>query len=312
MKPVRVLLIATLLLVVGFCLAIRLEPWAAAQADNRGGGIFQLLVGDGRRMFANHFFAKADAYFHRGVYPTIFDAPLQEVHMADTGAEQLSSTNAITAAPPDPAAHEDHDHDADHDQDHEGESGTTAEPETPRKDWIARLNGRIRPEDHAHLEGKGEEREMLPWLRLSAELDPQRIQTYTVAAFWLRTRLGKPDEAEQFLREGLRANPGSPELLYELGQVYSANRNDPIRARNLYELALAQVDASPRKTNDDLVLLSEQILIRLARIEATQGNRSAAIAWLERLKPISPAPDQIQKQIEELRSGAAPDTKPGN
>ena len=56
--------------------------------------------------------------------------------------------------------------------------------------------------EHTHLEG-GNEREILPWLRLSAELDPQRVETYTVAAYWLRA-VGKMVEAEHFLREGLR------------------------------------------------------------------------------------------------------------
>src|SRR5437667_4857091 len=60
-------------------------------------------------------------------------------------------------------------------------------------------------------------REILPWLRLSAELDPNSVRTYTVAAYWLRERMGKVAEAEQFLREGLRANPGSYAILFELG-----------------------------------------------------------------------------------------------
>ncbi len=36
-------------------------------------GALAVLFGDGRRLFANHFLAKADAYFHRGRYPSIFE-----------------------------------------------------------------------------------------------------------------------------------------------------------------------------------------------------------------------------------------------
>jgi len=49
---------------------------------------------------------------------------------------------------------------------------------------------------------------MLPWLKLSAELDPQRADTYVVAAYWLRERLGKVDEAENFLRRRTAPHPG--------------------------------------------------------------------------------------------------------
>jgi len=49
------------------------------------------------------------------------------------------------------------------------------------------------------------------------------VDTYTVAAFWLRSKLGKVSEAEQFLREGLRANPDSDQILFALGQLYFEN-----------------------------------------------------------------------------------------
>ena len=78
----------------------------------------------------------------------------------------------------------------------------------------------------------GEVREILPWLKTSASLDPERIETYSVTAYWLRTELKKIDEAEGFLRDGLRANPGQPLLLFELGRIYSEDRQDTNRARS--------------------------------------------------------------------------------
>ena len=61
---------------------------------------------------------------------------------------------------------------------------------------------------------------------MSAELDPQRIDTYTVAAYWLRD-LGKVNDAEQFLRQGLLNNPDSYELLFDLGRLYYTDKHDP-------------------------------------------------------------------------------------
>jgi tetratricopeptide (TPR) repeat protein len=160
-------------------------------------------------------------------------------------------------------------------------------------------------------------REILPWLRLSAELDPQRVETYTVTAYWLRQRMGKVDEAEQFLRDGLRANPNSYEILYELGRVCAENRNDPLRARNLWEAAMRQwqkQDSAGFKPDTFLIV---QILSHLAMLEAKLGDYTPAITHMELWKKYSPTPDQVEKRIEELKqqrsapaSGAATDNLP--
>lgn len=116
--------------------------------------------------------------------------------------------------------------------------------------WIDGHGRKHFPSVHTHLGQdspdvhKNAEREILPWLKFSAKLDPNKIETYTVAAYWLR-RTGGDIEAEQFLREGLRANPGSAEIIFELGRC-RADAKDPERARNLWELAynLAKVIAT--------------------------------------------------------------------
>jgi len=51
-------------------------------------------------------------------------------------------------------------------------------------------------------------------------MDPQKIETYTVGSYFMRRHLNRPREAEAFLREGLRNNPGSYEILFELGRLY--------------------------------------------------------------------------------------------
>ena len=71
----------------------------------------------------------------------------------------------------------------------------------PPRDWIERFGRHFMITEHTHLQGNNE-REILPWLKLASELDPQKIETYTVAAYWLRD-MGKIKEAEGFLREGL-------------------------------------------------------------------------------------------------------------
>ena len=227
-----------LLFLLAFSLTTYLDPWYQSWSGNRtkSANILTVALGDSRRLFAKHFYVKADAYFHSGYYPSIYDnrpAP-EQLHMAaeaHTGKEE----------------HE------------EASSDFLGQP----KDWIDRFDRHFYPSRHRHLDeeedppegpaGHGEgasqlaerrgkiqkvERELLPWLRLAADLDPERTETYIVASHWMRTRLGKVTEAEQFLREGLQANPEDSELLFELGKVYFENRKNLPRARNVWELAL--------------------------------------------------------------------------
>jgi tetratricopeptide (TPR) repeat protein len=276
------------LLVLCFGLAAWLETWFQTWKGSRTGSadILNVLFGDSRRMFSNHFFVKADEYFHSGYYPSIFDKreAFRTPHMAeDTGT--VSGHNRGD------------------------EEGFLGEP----LDWIDAFSRKFFPSRHTHLDERGaqgaagdlgkssEVREILPWLRLSAELDPNRVETYTVTAYWLRERMGKIDEAEAFLREGLRANPTSYEIQYELGRVYAENRHDPARARNLWEAALRnwQKQEGPKEKPDRFLLL--EIVSHLALLETKQGNLEQGLRYMEMWKEHSPSPDEIQKQIDEIR-----------
>jgi tetratricopeptide (TPR) repeat protein len=289
------ILFALLLLTICFSLATSLQPrsldWRGqrAQADT----LLKVLLGDGRRMFANHFFTKADVYLHSGYYPSIFDqAKLNcEGHLHGTAEDE---------------AHEAHDGEG-HDAHEQGDnSDILGKP----KDWLDRFGRKFRITEHTHLAAGGTEREILPWLKLAAELDPQQVETYTVAAYWLRTKLGKVNEAESFLRDGLRANPDSFEILFDLGRLLYTVRKDTDRARNVWELALRKWQRSEGgKEKPDLIAL-DQILANLARLEEVAGNLPKAMQHLRRLEAVSPHPELIRSQIEELRRRLQPTPPP--
>jgi tetratricopeptide (TPR) repeat protein len=257
-----------LVLLFATCLSCAsvLEPWYQTWTGGRNqtANILDMLIGDSRRLFANHFFAKADAYFHSGYYPTIFDPQDREekLHMAE-GHEQETGEKHV------------HDESCGHEEEAAGFLG-------PPKDWIDRFSRNFFPSSHSHLD-KGGERELLPWLRLSAQLDPQRVDTYTIASYWLRSRLGKVDEAEQFLREGLRTNPDSYEIYFELGRIYDENRHDRKMARTLWEIALRKWNAQPEPSAEKN-LVYEGIVGRLARLEEAEENLQQAIYYLKLLE----------------------------
>ena len=283
----RARLILGLIFVCCFAMATDLNSWFQTwnARRNESTSVLTMLIGDSRRLFANHFIAKADSYFHGGYYPTIFDRQRPEgpSHL-ESAAQHAAETNG--------APHQDAHHDK--------ESGETDFLGHPR-DWIERFGRNFFPVTHSHLEENGDERELLPWFRLAVEMDPQQADIYVSAAFWLRYRLGKVEEAEKFLREGLRNNPDSYEILLELGRVADENRKNPARARNLWELALVkwrQQQAAGLQPND---FVYEQILGFLMRLEEREGNLKPLLFYLEELEKVSPNKAMIHQHIENTK-----------
>lgn len=286
------------LVAAAFTLATLLAPRVPGWT-RRGGSdnMLKLVFGEGRKLFASHFFTKADIYFHSGYYPSIFDraekAPKDSRHM--TQADEHHDEPAAEG-------HEGHEHKdgkcehESHDEAHYREMAL----QQPN-DWIERFGRHFMVTDHTHLE-QGNERELLPWLQLSAELDPERIDTYTVAAYWLRKRLGKVNEAEQFLRDGLKYNPNSYEILFELGRLYRENHHDDVRARNLWELALRRWNEREAAKKDQDLFGLEQIAINLADVEEHAGNLDAAIKYLQLARKAAPIPEVIDARIAEVRA----------
>lgn len=283
-----------LLAVACFSLAVILQPRAANWSGRaRSDDVLEVLFGDGRRLFANHFFIQADVSFHSGYYPSIFDQ-----------VEKPKQSPMISG-------HDEHDHEAEGHHEHEAHHDEAEEAHEKEmsflgksRDWIEAFGRHFIVTEHTHLEG-GQEREILPWLRISASLDPQRIDTYTVSAYWLRSRLGKVKEAEDFLREGLRANPNSPEILFELGRLYNENYRDTNRARNVWELALRRWRETEADKKEPNMFVFEQITVNLGRLEEETGNFDKAISYFELGKTASPRPEALESQIEEIKQKKA-------
>jgi tetratricopeptide (TPR) repeat protein len=320
-------LLIVLSLVIAFSLSTSLTIRRLETEDgDPDKSLLVLLLGDSRRLFANHVFIKADEYFHAGYYPSIFD----QAAMDRKGGGSAVATGAATGdahagevewmhEPKDwierfsrnffPSEHRhldaaDHDHDGDGVQDH----AAAAHPEHDHDgDGVA---------DHAaadhvgHDHGPGDRaetgsamREILPWLRIAAELDPNREETYVTGAYWLRKRLDRVDEAEAFIREGLRANPKSCALTFELARIHDENRQNPPKARNLYHLALRYWNESQRLAPEPDTFLLSQILAHLATLERREGNTERALEWLRELKKYSPNPAGIDQLIRDTEAG---------
>jgi hypothetical protein len=309
MKSSRVpILVLIALLVVCFSMAARLQPefsgWRGSRAK---GDIFAVVLGDGRKLFANEFYTKADEYYHSGYYPTMFDdnAAFQTAHMAaDTGAVNTKNTG-----------------------DEHGFLG-------PTRNWLDAFGRHFFPNRHTHLDEGGADddlsgsenvREILPWLKLSTDLDPDNVQTYIVTAYWLRQRMHNVQQADLVLHEGLRNCPGSYDILFELGRLYFESYHDEQRARNVWEEGVRQwlrLDPQYRQGNKDADQLlaewmakaeplsgqqkedrfiMEQLTTYLAHLEETAGNLPKSVTWLKAALRVSATPADIQRQIDRLK-----------
>jgi tetratricopeptide (TPR) repeat protein len=278
-------LVLALALTVCFTLATGIEPRAATWSNrSKSGNVFSLLFGDGRRLFANQFFTMADVYFHSGYYPSVFD-------LRDEGQKEIVA--------------ESHGHtDSAEDEIKEDFLGKP-------KDWIDRFGRHFRITEHTHLE-RGNEREILPWLRLAADMDPQKIETYTVGSYFIRLRLNRPREAEAFLREGLRNNPNSCEILYELGRLYDENDHDTDRARDVWQLALRRWLQQNPQAQKENKLGFEEIIAHLAQLERGAGNWQQAINWFQAVQKVAPDPGALQQRIDEIKKIMAAQPSPTN
>ena len=252
---------------LAFTLVVCLEPhyqaWEGSRA--RSGNLLELTLGEGRRLFSNHFFQKADVYFHAGYYPSMFDNrdAFETSHIAeDTGA--VATEN----------------------------EGDEHDFQGKPRDWLEAFGRRFQPNEHAHVdhgthhhgeaeeheEGEGEVKEILPWLRLATALDPENEQTYVVTAFWLRSQLDAPEQAGRVLREGLRANPRSIVLLTEMARLLQENPATVPRAINLLDLAARYWEEDQRNQPEPDLFLFARIHMLLADLHRQQGDLGPAIA----------------------------------
>jgi tetratricopeptide (TPR) repeat protein len=268
--PTLLLALLALAFTLATCLGPKVDAWSR---HNQSDNVFGVMLGEGRQLFANQFFTMADVYFHSGYYPSIFDKNAEE------------EKDIVSAS-----------HQSKESEEDEKSEDFMGKP----RDWIDAFGRNFKVVHHTHL-NNGNEREILPWLRLAADLDPHKVEVYTVGAFFLREHLGRPREAEAFLREGLRNNPDSCEILFELGRLYYETRDDFDRARNVWQLGVKKYLERTPGEQKDTKLVFEELVVNLARLEKVNGNYSQAIYWLHRAQAVSPNPGALQVQIDELQ-----------
>jgi tetratricopeptide (TPR) repeat protein len=294
--------ILLLLLAICFTAATIMQPkvlnWTGSRACSNG--LLAAVLGDARQMLGSQFVTQADVYFHSGYYPSFFDEAITKTksHLAESAGGEHDEEHLHSD---EKSNNEDHHHHHDHGEhencpDHEVDF-LANRPHT----WIERFSRNFVVAEHTELSGR-DAREVLPWLQMAAELNPTNHEVYILGAFVLRQHLHRPNEALTFLREGCAANPDSYEIFYELGRLFCEDLKDDFRAENVWERALKKWEQTEGKKEEPDVTVYRQVLMKLAVSKQKSGDIPAAINYLSRVKALSPNPDAIEKQIQELRS----------
>jgi tetratricopeptide (TPR) repeat protein len=295
-----------LFVAAAFALATILDPIWGGMQRRQAKSMIDIMVGDGKRLFANHFVTKADVYFHNGYYPSIFQQAKADSHLSEAAESHEGS------------GHEDDDehgsgvgeggvidHSKETAEEHAKHAGRHENvPNDQPQDFLEAFGSHFFVSQHSHMKN-ADSKELLPWFKIAAELDPSRVDTYTVTAFWLRTTLKKVNEAEDFLREGWKANPDSYAIIFELGRLYETDRKDDERARNLFDLALKKWNKQERQKEKPDLFGLEQILANLVETEYRLGDLRACLEHLQQLEPITPYPDTVRKHIEDVKAKLA-------
>jgi len=132
------------------------------------------------------------------------------------------------------------------------------------------------------------------------EMDPHNVDAYTVGGYWLR-KLGKPNEAVAFLREGQRNNADSYAIYFELGRAYELELTNAPMAARLYELATKKWAKANQNVKDPDTLELAQILGRLAQVQEKKGELESALRTYTLLKKVSKNPDGVQRRMDSVR-----------
>ena len=180
-----------LLVLIPALLNIPLKNYFHPETESAQQDLIYRMFGGLRGLLADWAFLKGEEYYHGGlpIRTTDFSKCMEEERAISRGEH----------------AHEEHK------DEHENKP-------QGKLDFYSTLYSNIKVTQHTHL-AYAEEKEVLPWFYLEVRFNPHDIQGYILGGYWLK-RLGKPEEAFRFLREGEAKNPASAQILTEIGDLY--------------------------------------------------------------------------------------------
>ena len=170
--------------------------------------------------------------------------------------------------------------------------------------FFQELHEEVSPQGHAHLGGESI-REIMPWLWLAIRSDPQNVESYLVAAFWLSGELDRPDLAHEILNKARYSNPGSYHVRIARGRLHveQGEMHDAARA---FDAALVLWPGEEDPEGVDARLGKRNILLHNALLHEMSGENDDAIKALRGILAMYPDRKAIRERAAALAKGIRP------
>lgn len=169
-------------------------------------------------------------------------------------------------------------------------------------DIFQQIRQKVSPSRHVHVHGAAGIKEIMPWLELSIKADPQHLESYLVAAFWLAGKARRPDLALKLLAQAQRNIPYSYQTQMEKGRIL-LHTGDHSGALQAFTAALAFWQKSANKNSKESLFDKARILLYHGLLEEEAGNRTAALNDLRQMAGIHPPAPSMLKRINNLAAG---------
>ena len=220
--------------------------------------IFLKLLGESKSIVSSFSILQADLYYHNGVMDTDHH---HDEHIA-LSEEQEDLHDEIKKP-----------------------------QEISRLNFLPYIAESLTITDHVHLT-EDQTKEIIPWLVYSTKIDPHNIQGYTLTAYYLAYKFGKPQDALNLLKQGIKNNPKAWEIYAELGGIYFNVFKDFKLSKKYFEKAWRLL----QKTEYDK-FQTRHILTLLASSNEKLGKNDIAINLYEQLHALFPKSAYYRKKI---------------
>ncbi|MBT3194364.1 MAG: hypothetical protein HN341_17600 [Verrucomicrobia bacterium] len=166
------------------------------------------------------------------------------------------------------------------------------------------VRNEVCPRNHQHLSGTSDIAEIMPWLSLATRVNPQNLNGYLVAAFWLASEAKRPELALRILGRAQCNIPYAYEVQLEKGRIL-LQTGEREQARQAFAAAIAFWEATADASNHDHLLDKAEALLYRALLREAEGETSGAIADLRAMLAISPENPAMHERLRLLERGQA-------
>lgn len=166
---------------------------------------------------------------------------------------------------------------------------------------------KVSPSKHTHLSGSNNIKEIMPWLDLAIRADPQNLDSYIDAAYWISREGKRYDLALNILNRAQQNIESSFQVEFEKGRVL-LHMGKLTPALHAFSTSLLFWDKTANPTDKEDLLYKRRALQYRALLYENAGMTQEAIADLKNMQAIGHKSPKMEERLMLLQQGKQ--TKP--